>query len=354
MLDFFKNRRVFLTGHTGFKGMWLAKILTMSGARVTGFALAPAAGDTENVFRRMNFAGLNSVIGDVRDLAALKKAFGESRPEIVIHMAAQPIVLTGYKEPVATYETNVMGTVNVLECVRLSDTVRVFLNVTTDKVYLNREWFWGYREDERLGGFDPYSNSKSCSELVTLCYKNSFFADGAPAVCTARAGNVIGGGDFSPDRIIPDCVRAACAGEKIILRNPDSVRPYQHVLDALGAYLTIVQAAFADKTLADSYNVGPDERDIITTGELADIFVKLWNEPNVGWVGEKNKNARHEANFLRLDSTKIKSVLGWRPKLNIEETVGCVVDWTKAWRDGEDIAAVTETQIKKFFEQQCL
>ena len=236
MLDFYKNKKILITGHTGFKGAWLCSVLLQAGAEATGYALEPST--TPNLFEILELQNsMTSIIGDIRDLESLKKVFYEYKPEIVIHMAAQPIVRESYKAPVYTYDVNVMGTVNVLECIRLTDTVRSFVNVTTDKVYKNKEWEWGYRENEELNGYDPYSNSKSCSELVTESYKKSFFQDRDIAVSTMRAGNVIGGGDFAADRIIPDCVRAATAGKDIIIRNPYAVRPFQHVLEPIMAYL---------------------------------------------------------------------------------------------------------------------
>ena len=241
--SFYKDKKVLVTGHTGFKGAWLCKMLIDAGAKVTGYSLVPPT--EPNLFDLSGISGqMVSIIGDIRDLSRLREVFTTAQPEIVLHLAAQPIVRDSYKEPVYTYETNVMGTVNVLECVRESDSVVSFLNVTTDKVYHNNEWEWGYRENEPLDGFDPYSNSKSCSELVTHSYKNSFFADGRVAISTARAGNVIGGGDFANDRIIPDCVRAVEKGEDIVVRNPHSTRPYQHVLEPLCAYLMIAQRQY--------------------------------------------------------------------------------------------------------------
>lgn len=244
-LSFYKGKRVFVTGHTGFKGSWLCKILANAGAVVTGYSLNPPT--SPSLFE---IAGIeqdvHSVIGDIRNYKALKAAFDEARPEIALHLAAQPIVRDSYKDPAYTYETNVMGTVNILECVRNSSCVKSFLNVTTDKVYLNKEWTWGYRENEELDGYDPYSNSKSCSELVTHSYKNSFFNDDHVAISTARAGNVIGGGDFANDRIIPDCIRAAIKQEDIVVRNPFSTRPYQHVLEPLYAYLMIAAMQYQD------------------------------------------------------------------------------------------------------------
>ena len=347
--DFYKDKKVLVTGHTGFKGMWLCKMLEVFGAEVTGYALESPTEEGGKVFQQSGIeAGMKSIIGDIRDQEKLMQVFAEVQPEIVLHLAAQPLVIESYKEPVLTYETNVMGTVNILECVRQTESVKSFLNVTTDKVYENKEWSWGYRENEPLDGYDPYSNSKSCSELVTHSYKKSFFMDGRCAISTARAGNVIGGGDFSDNRIIPDSVRAAYAGESIKVRNPYSTRPYQHVLEPLYAYLLIAQAQYEDSKYADWYNVGPDECDCVTTGELTDIFCRQWGE-GVTW---KNISVEgpHEANFLKLDCSKIKSHLGWQPRWHIEDALRETVAWAKAWQQGKDISAVMEEQIHKFME----
>ena len=306
--EFYRGKRVFVTGHTGFKGTWLCRILVQTGAIVTGYSLP--APTNPNLFELAGLEGkMTSVIGDIRDMDKLKAAFDAAQPEIVLHLAAQPIVRDSYKDPAYTYETNVMGTVNILECVRNSNCVRSFLNVTTDKVYHNNEWEWGYRENEPLDGFDPYSNSKSCSELVTHSYKNSFFADGKVAISTARAGNVIGGGDFANDRIVPDCVRAMKDGRDIIVRNPHSTRPYQHVLEPLFAYLMIAQKQYEDGSYAGWYNVGPDECDCVTTGELVDLFCNTWGD-GAKWINQAEANAPHEANFLKLDCSKIKRTFG--------------------------------------------
>ena len=342
MLDFYKGKKVFITGHTGFKGSWLSKMLIMAGADVTGYSLKPQT--EENLFDISRVADhMNSVIGDVRDYDSLMKAFKESKPEIVIHMAAQPLVRDSYKLPQYTYETNVMGTVNILECVRRNDCTASFLNVTTDKVYENIETDRGYTEDDKLDGYDPYSNSKSCSELVTHSYKKSFLNDMGIPASTARAGNVIGGGDFSADRIIPDCVRAASAGETIILRNPDAVRPFQLVLDPLYAYLMILQKQYEDRKLSGYYNVGPDDADCITVGELAKIFCDTWGE---GASCEcRPDGGPHEAGLLKLDCSKIKSELGWMPKYDIRTAVEKTVEWSRAYISGEDVIAVMERQI---------
>lgn len=344
-LSFYQGKRVFVTGHTGFKGAWMCRLLTLAGAQVTGYALNPPTSPA-----LFDLAGIGTdvrtVIGDIRDARALDQAFAEARPEIVIHLAAQPIVRIGYSNPAETYEINVMGTVNILECVRKAGYVRSFLNVTTDKVYLNREWAWGYREIEELNGFDPYSNSKSCSELVTYCYRNSYFKQGATAISTVRAGNVIGGGDFSPDRIIPDCVRASIKGETIIVRNPYSIRPYQHVLDPLYAYLMIASGQYENPTLSGSYNVGPDEQDCCQTGELVNMFVRSWGQ-NVNWVNQSD-NGPHEANILKLDCAKLKSIFGWKPRWHLEEAVEKTVEWSKTWTNGGNVRSCMDRQIKEF------
>lgn len=348
--DFYRGKRVFVTGHTGFKGTWLCRILVKAGAEVTGYSLS--APTQPNLFELAGLEGhMTSVIGDIRDRDALHDAFNRAQPEIVLHLAAQPIVRDSYKDPVYTYETNVMGTVNILECVRNSSCVRSFLNVTTDKVYYNNEWPWGYRENEPLDGFDPYSNSKSCSELVTHSYLNSFFAaDSAPAISTARAGNVIGGGDFANDRIIPDCVRAAQKKEPIIVRNPHSTRPYQHVLEPLFAYLMIAQRQYEDKHFAGWYNVGPDECDCVTTGELTDLFCRTWGD-GASWINQAEANAPHEANFLKLDCSKIKTVFGWHPRWHMEEAIQKTVEWSRVWLSGGNIPAEMDRQIAVYMEE---
>ena len=345
-LSFYKGKRVLVTGHTGFKGSWLCRILLDLGAEVTGYALK--APTEPSLFALMGLEKrMCSVIGDIRDLDRLKEVFKETQPEIVLHLAAQPIVRESYKNPVYTYETNVMGTVNILEAVRQCGSVRSFLNVTTDKVYKNNEWEWGYRETDELDGYDPYSNSKSCSELVTHSYEKSFLKEQKIAVSTARAGNVIGGGDFAADRIIPDCVRAVSEGKKIAVRNPHSTRPYQHVLEPLGAYLLIAQAQYEDVAKADSYNVGPDDRSCLTTGELADLFCNAWGE-GAEWEN-LSQGGPHEANFLKLDCSRIRSALGWKPRWQVEEAVTNTAKWYQAWLNGDDMEVYTDFQIKEYF-----
>ena len=344
-LSFYKGKKVLLTGHTGFKGSWMSVMLVNAGAEVIGYS---SCSKTET--RLFDLCGIKEQIthikGDVRDLDHLLTVFQEYQPEIVIHMAAQPIVRDSYKDPVGTYSTNVMGTVNICEAVRQTSSVRSFLNVTTDKVYENKEWEWGYRENEQLDGYDPYSNSKSCSELVTHSYKSSFFTDGRVAVSTARAGNVIGGGDFANDRIIPDCIRAAVKGEDIIVRNPFSTRPYQHVLEPVYAYLMIAAMQYEDQKYASWYNVGPDDQDCFQTGALVDLFVKHWGE-GLKWI-DRYDGGPHEANFLKLDCSKLKTTFKWKPHWNLEKAIEKVVEWSKAWVVGEDIRPVMDRQISEF------
>ncbi len=347
--EFYNGKKILVTGHTGFKGSWLCRILTGLGARVTGYALEPDA-DPALFYLAGLERRIHNVYGDVRDSEHLRQVFEETQPEIVFHLAAQPIVRTSYEKPVYTYETNVMGTVNVLECVRQWPSVRSFLNVTTDKVYLNRECDYGYREDDPLDGYDPYSNSKSCSELVTHSYARSFFSDGRCAVSTARAGNVIGGGDFSRDRIIPDCIRAASEGRQIIVRNPDSIRPYQHVLEPLAVYLLIAMRQYEDGAYAGYYNVGPDDADCVTTGRLADLFCEAWGD-GASWL-DRSDGGPHEAALLKLDCGKIKETFGWKPRLQVNEAVVWTVEWAKAWLSGADLEKVMDAQIGRFFGQE--
>lgn len=349
MLDstFFAGKRVLVTGHTGFKGTWLCKILISFGAHVTGYSLRPTT--SKELFSQSSIENnMNSVIGDVRDFESLNRAFDISEPEIVFHLAAQPIVIESYKNPRYTYETNVMGTVNILECIRRTESVKSFINVTTDKVYDNNEWEWGYRENDPLGGYDPYSNSKACSELITSSYKQAFFADREVAISTLRSGNVIGGGDFAANRIIPDCIRAAINRSVINIRNPNSIRPYQHVLDPLFAYLLIARKQFQNIGYAGSYNVGPYESDCVTTGNLVDLFCKAWGN-GLTWKFS-NEIEFHETNFLMLDCSRIRRKVGWKPKWNIEEAVEKTVEWTKAFLDRDDISTLMETQIESYCE----
>lgn len=343
--QFYQGKRILITGHTGFKGSWLCRILTLAGAQVTGYSLEPPT--DPSLFRLMELEKtMDSVRGDIRDFAYLQKTFERVQPELVIHLAAQALVRDSYQKPVYTYETNVMGTVNLLECVRQFPCVKSVLNVTTDKVYENQEWEYGYREKDPLDGYDPYSNSKSCSELVTHSYKKAFFGDGRCAISTARAGNVIGGGDFAKDRIVPDCVRAQAVGEEIVVRNPYSTRPFQHVMEPLFTYLEIVQKQYEDRVFQGYYNVGPDDVDCVTTGQLATMFCELWGE-NAHWVN-RHDGGPHEANFLKLDCSKLKRVFGWQPRWHIREALALTVDWSRAYLKGEDMLAVTDRQIREY------
>ena len=348
-LNFYKGKRVLITGHTGFKGSWLTRILVNAGAIVCGYSLE--APTKPNLFSLAQVEDkIKHVIGDIRDYNHLKKVFDEFQPEIVMHLAAQPIVRESYKNPVYTYETNVMGTVNVCECVRLTKSVKSFLNVTTDKVYLNEDMpDHAFKENEPLDGYDPYSNSKSCSELVTHSYKKSFFKDMDVSVSTARAGNVIGGGDFAIDRIIPDCIRAVEKNQDIVIRNPYSTRPYQHVLEPLYIYLTICEKQYGNKDFEGYFNVGPDDCDCVSTGDLVTLFCKEWGN-NVHWYS-KYDGGPHEAAFLKLDNWKIKDVFGWRPRWHIDECVRKIVEFTKIYLEREqDIPSEMDKEIKEFFK----
>ena len=346
MLEFYQGKRVFITGHTGFKGSYLTKVLTMLGAKVKVYSLA-----CENEFELFNCLNLKneieSVDGDIRDLQKLTYEINEFQPEIIFHLAAQPLVRESYENPAYTYETNVMGTVNVLEAIRNCKSVKSVVNVTTDKVYENKEWEYGYRENDVLNGFDPYSNSKSCSEIITSSYKKSFFSNRDIAISTARAGNVIGGGDYAKDRIIPDCVRAAQKGEYILVRNPQSIRPYQHVLEAISAYLLIAERQYFDKGIQNSYNVGPDENACVKTSRLVDIFCEKWGN-DMCWIDKSIKNAVHESNYLKLDCSRIKNKLDWKPKLNIDEAILMTVEWEKY--DLKEKKDITEKQIENYFK----
>lgn len=347
-LSFYNGKKVFITGHTGFKGSWLCRMLVKAGADVTGYSLKPPTSPALFEIACIE-KDINSVIGDIRDYKALRNAFDKAQPEIVFHLAAQPIVRDSYNNPRYTYEVNVMGTVNILECIRNNNCVKSFLNVTTDKVYLNKEWVWGYRENEELDGYDPYSNSKSCSELVTHSYKNSFFNDGTVAISTARAGNVIGGGDFANDRIIPDCIRAAQKKEDIIVRNPFSTRPYQHVLEPIYVYMMIAAMQYQDGKYSGCYNIGPDEQDCIQTGALVNVFVRYWGE-NMKWINQHD-GGPHEANFLKLDCSKLKTKFDWKPHWNLDKAVEKAVEWSKCWLSGGDVRECMDKEITEFLEE---
>ncbi len=350
-LSFYREKKVLITGHTGFKGSWMCRVLADAGAKVIGYALeAPTA---PSLFELIGVEKeIISVIGDIRDLPKLKEIFLHYEPEIVIHMAAQPLVRESYRNPVYTYDVNIMGTVNILECVRITSSVRSFLNVTTDKVYRNKEWEWGYRENEELNGYDPYSNSKSCSELVTDSYLNSFFKNRDIAISTVRAGNVIGGGDFSVDRIIPDCIRAVQDKQKIIVRNPYSVRPYQYVLEPLMAYLLITQEQYQCKEYAGNYNVGPDEDDCINTGDLVTLFCEEWSKKTGSEATWKNEydGGPHEAEFLKLDCSKMKKNFGWRPVWKVNTAIQNIVEWSCIYYNEGNVSDCMRRQIEEYLK----
>lgn len=351
MIDdsFYKNRKVLITGHTGFKGSWLCMILSQMGAKVIGYSLEPAS--DSSLFKIANIESrIQSNIGDVRDIHRLSQVFEQNNPEIVIHMAAQPLVRESYLKPLDTYETNVMGTIHVLECARKSKTVKSLVNVTTDKVYDNKECMKGYVETDRLDGYDPYSNSKSCSELVTHCYNRSFLKAQGIAVSTCRAGNVIGGGDFAKDRIIPDCIRAVTKKETILLRNPSSIRPYQHVLEPLSAYLLVASEQLKDRNRSGTYNIGPNEESCITTGEITTLFCNKWGD-DAKWEDYSNEGP-HESNLLKLDSSKIKNSFGWKPKWEIDEALERVIQWEKCYQSGGDIESIMRMQIEEYYERK--
>ncbi|MDR2352537.1 MAG: CDP-glucose 4,6-dehydratase [Deltaproteobacteria bacterium] len=347
--SFFKGKRVFLTGHTGFKGAWLSRVLIKAGAELSGYALAPPK-DEPSLYEILNLKGdMTSIIGDIRDFDFLLKSFKQSKADIVIHMAAQPLVEEGYRNPRYTYETNVLGTVNILECLRLNPQAQSFLNVTTDKVYKNREWVWGYREDDALGGTDPYSSSKSSSELATAAWKESFFKDKIPAISTARAGNVIGGGDFAENRLVPDCVRAASKGKPVLLRNPYALRPYQHVLEALSAYMAIIKGQYMDPTLSGSYNVGPE--DCLSSIQIAELFGSFWGL-GFSHVSGDNKGFGKEASTLILESSLIKHSFGYHRRWDILEAMKMTVKWSKKHLGKEDMLAETDREIQLFFNPE--
>lgn len=339
---FWRGRRVLVTGHTGFKGSWLALWLEELGAEVTGFALAPPT--EPSLFQLARVADcVNSVEGDVRDLDAVLRVVDESQPEVVIHMAAQPLVRRSFAEPVETYATNVMGTVHVLEAIRRAGGVRVAVNVTSDKCYENRNWEWGYREDEPKGGYDPYSNSKGCSELVTSAYRSSFFGEGT-ALGSARAGNVIGGGDWSEDRLVPDAMRAAIDRTPLLIRNPHATRPWQHVLDPLEGYLMLAQAMWDSREFADGWNFGPEDRDAREVGWIVESLSRRW-EGGIDWRQDGGDHP-HEASYLKLDSSRARAHLGWNPGWSLEEALDAVVDWYRGYAAGDDPRELTLAQLR--------
>lgn len=353
--NFYRGKRVLVTGHTGFKGAWLSLWLQALGARVTGYALAPPTDPS-----LYDLCGLDklvtSVIADIRDLASLTRALQSASPEIIIHMAAQPLVRESYKNPVETYAVNVMGTVNLLEAVRACKGVKAVVNVTTDKCYDNKEWVWGYRENEPLGGYDPYSSSKACSEIVTAAYRSSFFNPEkynhhGVAVATARAGNVIGGGDWAADRLIPDCVRAVLGGKKIEVRNPKSVRPWQHVLEPLSGYLLLAKKLVEKgPRFVGAWNFGPHDDDARPVQWIVETLCSIWGD-EASYALDSGEHP-HEANYLKLDWSKARAELEWRPRWNLEKAIRKTVEWTQSYQRREDVRAVCLRQIKEYAKEK--
>lgn len=348
---FWQGKRVLLTGHTGFKGSWLSLWLQSLGAQVVGFALAPPS--NPSLFEVANVgAGMTSIIGDIRDLAHLRAVFVEHQPEIVIHMAAQALVRYSYVEPVETYSTNVMGTVNLLDAVRMAPGVKAVVNVTSDKCYENKEWAWGYRENEPMGGFDPYSNSKGCAELVASAYRSSFFNadkyhEHGVALASARAGNVIGGGDWAEDRLIPDIMRAISEGRPVNIRNPHAIRPWQHVLEPLSGYLLLAQRLYEEGAVfAEGWNFGPNDEDAKPVQWIVEQLTQAWGG-GASWVVDGG-NHPHEAHYLKLDCSKARAQLNWHPRWRLDETLGKIVAWQRACKNKKDMRAITLQQISAY------
>lgn len=352
--DIFENKRVLITGHTGFKGSWLSLLLHQLGADVYGYALESPT--KPSLFEEAKLQELmTSIIGDIRNFQKLRDSIKQIEPEIVIHMAAQPLVRASYKDPIETYSTNVMGTVNLFEAIRQTNSVRAVVNVTTDKCYENKEWNWGYRENEPMGGYDPYSNSKGCSELVTASFRNSFFNSNeyhihGVALASARAGNVIGGGDWAEDRLIPDFIRAIVKGEQLFIRSPYSIRPWQHVLESLNGYLTLAAKLLEEgPRFAEAWNFGPKDNDAQNVEWITKTICELWGE-SVTYQIDSNPQP-HEANYLKLDCSKAKSELNWQPIWDIHKALQSIVDWNKAWLNKEDIRSVCNQQINDYFKE---
>lgn len=347
--DFWYGKRVFLTGHTGFKGSWLALWLQSLGAEVHGLALAPPT--TPSLFHEARVAdGLKSALGDIRDFDTVRRAMQRCQPQIVLHLAAQPLVRLSYSAPVATYATNVMGTVHVLEAARAAGSVRAIVNVTTDKCYQNREWVWGYREDEPLGGHDPYSSSKACSELVTAAYRASFLAKAGIAVGSGRAGNVIGGGDWAADRLVPDALRAFDAGLPVVMRNPQSTRPWQHVLEPLDGYLCLAEALLEHgPRFAQGWNFGPADDDVQPVQWIVERLAAAWGD-DARWLYQPEHAAVHEAHWLKLDTSKARQLLGWQPRWRLEHALQQTVQWHRAWRRGDAVRALCLAQIDAYMQ----
>ncbi|OKP86558.1 CDP-glucose 4,6-dehydratase [Paenibacillus sp. P3E] len=348
--DFWNGKKVFVTGHTGFKGSWLCLWLSKMGAEITGYSLQPAT--TPSLFELCNINSLleNHILADIRDAKQLNAAMEHAQPEIVIHMAAQPLVRESYRNPIETYEVNVMGTVNLMEAIRNCESVIAVVNVTTDKCYDNKEWHWGYRENEPLGGHDPYSSSKACSELVTGAYRSSFLnsqIDGrAIAVASARAGNVIGGGDWAADRLVPDIVRSIVDGQKIIIRNPNSIRPWQHVLEPLSGYLLLAEKLYQNgEEYASAWNFGPSDEDAKPVEWIVQRICQKW--PGAIYDVD-NASHPHEAQYLKLDCSKAKAELNWRSRWDLDHTLEKIMEWTRCYNNGESMYEITFSQIEEY------
>lgn len=346
MSSFWRGKRIFLTGHTGFKGGWLSVWLQSMGAEVHGFALTPPTKDNMFTVAKVGECMASSEIGDIRDADRLRLAMQRAQPEIVFHLAAQSLVRYSYVQPIETYSVNVMGTVNLLEAVRATPSVKAVVNVTTDKCYENREWVWGYRENEAMGGFDPYSSSKGCAELVTSAYRRSFLETSGVSLASARAGNVIGGGDWAVDRLIPDFLRAMDAGVTLKIRSPLSTRPWQHVLEPLSGYLTLAEHLFNDGgQFAEAWNFGPDDEDARPVGWIVERLAEMRRD--VKWECDATPQP-HEAHYLKLDSSKAKSKLGWQARWRLQNALKMTMDWHQAWRQGDDTRGVTIKQIEQY------
>lgn len=351
---FYNGKKILITGHTGFKGSWLCLLLNELGAKVVGYALQPPT--SPSLFEEAKIENnIISYIGDIRNLEFLTEVLQKEQPEIVIHMAAQPLVRDSYKIPVETYEINVMGTVHILEACRNTSSVKSIVNVTTDKSYENKEWHWGYRENEPMGGYDPYSNSKGCSELVTSAYRNSYFNPKdynthGVGIASARAGNVIGGGDWANDRLIPDFIRAITNNETLHIRSPYAIRPWQHVLEPLTGYISLAMELYEDgPKYASGWNFGPEDSDAKNVEWITETICNIWGN-NATYEIDKSPQP-HEANYLKLDTSKAKAELNWFPKWTIKTALQSIVDWNKAWINGSNMKEVTVQQIYKYFEQ---
>jgi CDP-glucose 4,6-dehydratase len=344
--DFWQGKKVLITGHTGFKGSWLSLWLQSVGANVIGYALKPPT--TPSLFEVAKVAeGMTSIIGDVRDRKHLQTVIAQHKPEIIFHMAAQPLVRYSYVNPVETYATNVMGTVHLLDAVRQVETVKVIVNITTDKCYENQEWVWGYRENEPMGGYDPYSNSKACAELVTSAYRQSFFHTDGVALASVRAGNVIGGGDWAQDRLIPDIMQAIMAKKPVIIRNPQAIRPWQHVLEPLNGYLMLAEKLWENgAAYAEAWNFGPNEEDAKPVQWMVEQLTKMWSN-NASWILDNNEHP-HEANYLKLDCAKGKTKLGWHPKWTLETALENIIFWYQAYKKQQNMQEITMSQIESY------